>query len=193
MSTTDCRTLHIYRVPVHQKRTLALENYASISPLRLPSPNRVKFASGRRHSTPQTSAKLNSIDFQPQSHITNKDSNLSSDAAKPPSRPVSLVKLRPSEERLTRLVTTPTSIHSFTDVILPIAKKNRNTFIETSNPIPSDTQFKRTKATSNDLETRTIVSSEDNVKRLIRLLLFLSNKTILFVFLFRQRKAKVED
>lgn len=176
MSATDCRTLHVYRLPVYQKRVIANENYTSNTHNRSPSPN----ISGRRHSTPPVVTKPTvDINSPPPNPVikyyharptsVNREQNPIIDSTKPPTRPVSLVKLRHQEERVVRLVTTPTSINSFTDIILPIAKKNRSTIVETSNSITSgiDQKSKQKKRPiiSLNLEHDIFSSDEDSYEK----------------------------
>jgi hypothetical protein len=189
MSATDYRTLHVYRLPVYQKRVIGIDNYISNARARSPSPNRSVIVSGRRHSTPPASTKqivdVNSppppntfIKFYHHHHYTrptclNKDQNAISESVKSPPRPISLVKLRHQEERVVRVVTTPTSINSFTDIILPIAKKNCNTIVETPSSIGSEIQSinrntKRGKGISPDFERDFIESDEDSTENSAR-------------------------
>jgi hypothetical protein len=143
MSGTDSRPLNFYRLPVYQKqRVIGIENHQTNFHNRSPSPNRSIFASRRRHSTPPGAAKyfvdLNSP--KPNQLIKYYHSyprrgcapNEHSPISESPSRPIPFIKFRHQEERGVRIVTTPTSIKSFTDVLLPLAKKNRNAIIETS-------------------------------------------------------------
>ena len=136
MSTTDCRPLYVYRTPIYQKRLINHDNHISIPHARSPSPNPVSFTSRRRHSTPPATAVRFLEVKLPQSNTVVKyyypnirstrvirEQNSASDAVKSPSRPVSLVTRRHQEERAGRIATTPTSLNSFTDVILPLAKK----------------------------------------------------------------------
>lgn len=141
----DCRMLHIYRVPMYQKRPSVVNNPPPSSHSRSPSPNRYVLPSARRHSTPPgvtnqfvdvqsspTDALVRYYHSQPRTMIANE--SIKSSPSQPP---VSLVKRRHQDERLIRVVTTPTSPKSFTDIVLPMAKKNRNNIVETtssSNP-----------------------------------------------------------
>jgi len=189
MSATDCRTLHVYRLPVYKKRVIGIDNYISSPRARSPSPNKSVLVSRRRHSTPSALTKRSvDVNSPPSNTIVkyyhhyirptcmNKDQNSLSDSVKSPSRPISLVKLRHQEERVVRIVTTPTSINSFTDIILPIAKKNRNTIIETPSSSASEAQSinrgtpaaKRGKATSVDLERDVFASDEDSHEKSLR-------------------------
>jgi hypothetical protein len=191
MSATDYRTLHVYRLPVYQKRVVGIDNCISNARARSPSPNRSVIVSGRRHSTPQASTKRivdvssppsnTFIKFYHHHHYTrptclNKDQNVISESVKSPPRPISLVKLRHQEERVVRVVTTPTSINSFTDIILPIAKKNCNTIVETPSSIGSEIQSihrntssrKRGKGISPDSDRDFIESDEDSTENSTR-------------------------
>jgi hypothetical protein len=150
MSATDCRTLHIYRLPVYQKRITGIDNYIVDRHVRSPSP---VFTSKRRHSTPPVPTKrFIDINSPPSKKIiknyhhhtraicANKEQKSPSAPIKSPPRPISLIKERHQDERATRTVTTPTSVQSFTDIILPKARRNRNVFVETPSSIASESQ-----------------------------------------------------
>ncbi len=180
MSTTDCRTVNFYRLPIYQRRGLGIENYPLNSHTRSPSPNRSVFASRRRHSTPPVPTKylidVNSSSSNkyyhsyPKRGCVNKEQNSVLESLKSPSRPIPFIKFRHQEERGVRLVTTPTSIKSFTDILLPAAKKNRNTIVETSTSSPSEIQsitqsvssMKRGKGVPLNLEYDVSLSNEDS-------------------------------
>ena len=180
MSGTDCRTLNFYRLPVYQKqRVHGIENHQTNSHNRSPSPNRSIFASRRRHSTPPGTAKyLVDVNPPPSNQLikyyhsyprrgcaTNEHNSI----LESPSRPIPFIKLRHQEERGVRIVTTPTSTKSFTDVFLPVAKKNRNTIIETSTTNPTEIQSisqiqssaKRGRRASLNLEHDVFLSEEE--------------------------------
>ncbi len=184
MSTMEYRTLHVYRLPIYQKRTMGIDNHISSPNARSPSPNRPVRGFRRRHSTPPAFVKHIIDTHSPPSNTfmkyyypptrplcKNKEQNpLSSDSIKSPPRPTSLVKLRRQEERGVRMVTTPTSITSVPDIVLPVAKKNRNTIVETPCSVASDTQSmnrniltaKRRKRFSLDLEQGVSFSDDDS-------------------------------
>ena len=174
MTTNDCRMLHLYRVPIYQKRTHVLNNS-------LPSPHTCSPSPSRRHSTPPVATKyLVDVHSSPSSTFVkyypsslratpmNKEQNLLAKESNTLSSPkaMSLVKRRQQDERLIRVVTTPTSIKSFTDIVLPIAKKNRNTIVETtSSSNPSDIQSSnrnlRRPMKIVNLESEICISDED--------------------------------
>ena len=154
MSNTDYRTLNIYRSPIYQKRVLGIDTHPSNSHLRSTSPKRSVLASRRRrHSTPPASNK-HSVDVNtsptstflkyyhshPRAACLRKEVYSPTNSVKRPARPISLAKLRHQEERAIWIVTTPTSVKSFTDVVLPIAKKNRNIIVETPSSLPAEIQ-----------------------------------------------------
>ena len=163
MTMNDYRLSHIYRTPIYQKRIINPENYVSSSLFILSSsPNRTAFVTRRHYSTPvistlrfievksPTSNKVIKL-YYPHvglAHLIRDQSSIS-DSAKSMSLSTSLVKRRYQEERIAYMTRTPTSICSDADIILPVAKKNRNTIIETSCPIVSDVQ-----SSSQDITTR---------------------------------------
>lgn len=182
MSATDCRLVNIYRTPVYQKRVMNSDNYTSIPHARSSSPNPTPRAPGRRHSTPPANAVRFVEVKSPQSNPVIKhyypnirstrvlrEHNSTSDSVKSLTRPVSLVTRRHQEERVVR-ITTPTSVSSITDIILPIAKKNRSTILDTPSPSVPQIQFNkrsitiknRDKAYSLDLERNGFLSNEDS-------------------------------
>jgi hypothetical protein len=142
--------LNFYRLPIYQKRVHGIENHLPNSRTRSPSPNRSIFASRRRHSTPLVAPKyLIDINSPPPNRLikyyhsyprrgcaTREQNSI----LESPSRPIPFVKFRHQEERIVRLVPTPTSVKSFNDIMLPVAKKNRNTIVENLTSIPSDIQ-----------------------------------------------------
>jgi hypothetical protein len=175
MSTTDSRPLYIYRTPVYQKRVVGPDNYISVPHARSPSPNPTALVPRRRHSTPPATAVRFVEVKSPHSNTVIKryypnirstrvfrEQNSTSDSAKSPSRPISLVTRRHQEERVVRIATTPTSVGSITDIILPVAKKNRSTILDTPSPsVPQIQSKKRDKAISLDIERDGFVLNED--------------------------------
>ncbi|CAF1325397.1 unnamed protein product [Rotaria sordida] len=153
MATTDCRPSNIYRIPVHQKRITGLENYISIPYTRPPSPITNVYVSRRRHSTPPA-ATLRFVEVKsPASNTVIKhyypiarptriirDQSSTSDLVRSTPCSASLIKRRFQDERTGHTVTTPTSVSSITDIILPAAKKNRNAIVDTPHNIVSDIQ-----------------------------------------------------
>ena len=186
MSASDCRTLNIYRVPMYQKRTSVVNNPLPSPHTRSPSssPNRSVLSSARRHSTPpgatnhfvniRTSPSNTSVRYhhsQPRTILTNQEKKLISNESiksSPSHQPISLGKRRHQDERFIRIVTTPTSVKSFTDIVLPMAKKNRNNIVEiTSSSNPSDmyqstNRNLRGLMTTVNLESEICVSNEDS-------------------------------
>lgn len=184
MSTSDCRTLHIYRVPMHQKRTSVVNNPLPSPHSRSPSPNRSVLPSARRHSTPPgaanhfvdihsspTNTLVRYYQSQARTAITNQEKKLISNESiksSPSQQPISLAKRRHQDERFVRVVTTPTSVKSFADIVLPIARKNRNNIVETtSSSNPSDmhqatNRNLRGLMTTVNLESEICVSNEDS-------------------------------
>ncbi|CAF0908328.1 unnamed protein product [Rotaria sp. Silwood1] len=153
MATTDCRPSNIYRIPVYQKRVTGLENYISIPYSRPPSPITTVLVSRRRHSTPPASTlrfvevkspSSNTVikHYYPPVRTTRiiREPGSISDSIKSTPCSASLVQRRFQDERTVYTATAPTSLSSITDIILPVAKKNRNTIIDTPNHIVSDIQ-----------------------------------------------------
>jgi hypothetical protein len=175
-STTDSRALHVYRIPVYQKRTVPY--------VRSPSSDEKIFVSRRRQSSPGTSnvriVELKSPQpktyvkrYYPQTRTTRiirEQSPLSttndsaSSISTPP--PVPLVK-----KRVVRIGTTSTSAGS--DVIVPVTKKKSRTFAQTPVAIVSETPLvtrgtsprkqwkKREQTIPLDLDRDVYISDED--------------------------------
>jgi hypothetical protein len=182
--TTDSRALHVYRIPVYQRRN----ERVSIPHVRSPSPDSPIYVSRRRQSTPPKSSvrivEMNSphqktyvrrvYPHKRTTRVIREQSPLSitgdSDSTPPP---VSLVKRKHHDQRVVRLATTSTSTGSTNDVIVPVAKRNRRGVVETPVAIVSETPLvtrgtsprkqwkKREKTIPLDLDRDVYVSDED--------------------------------
>ncbi|CAF3552363.1 unnamed protein product [Rotaria socialis] len=154
MPTTDTRQMHIYRKPVHQKRVICTDHHMPALHTRSPSPKRSRLASRRRHSTPPAltlrvfeckSPSSNRVAkyYYPNNirhaRVSGESSSISgSFRSIPSSNP--LAKRRFQDERTGYVSTTPSSITSITDIVLPIAKKNRATIVNIPSHIKSSIQ-----------------------------------------------------
>ncbi|CAF3802341.1 unnamed protein product [Rotaria magnacalcarata] len=151
MPTTDTRQMHIYRKPVHQKRAICTDHHMLALHTGSPSPKRSRLVSRRRHSTPPASTlRVSDCKSSSSNRVAkyyypnntrhtriNGESISISDSFRsiPSSNP--LAKRRFQDERTGYISTTPSSIASITDIVLPIAKKNRSTIVD----IPSHIKF----------------------------------------------------
>lgn len=186
-TTTDSRPLHIYRKPIYPKRIISPENYISMPHTRCPSPKIPAPPSRRRHSTPPASALRFLEDLSPSSNkclkyyypnvkptrVTRESSTIS-DPIK--SRPTSipLIKQRHQDKHNGYMPTTPSSMTSIPDVILPATKKNRSAIIHISSQIKSDNQSDHYKPSNKrqwkkceqskslDLDRHAFISNDDS-------------------------------
>ena len=186
-STNESGAMHVYRIPVYQKRNERL----SIPHVRSPSPESKILVTRRRQSSPPASTvrivelkspkpKTYVKRFYPHTRTTRvirEQSPLSTtnDSASSVSSPlpISLVKRHQPERRVVRMTTASTSTGSNNEVIVPITRKNRRKLGDTPVAIVSETPLvtrgtsprkqwkKREKAIPLDLDRDVYISDED--------------------------------
>ena len=194
---SDSRALRVYRMPVYQKqRHRSYDDHVSVPHIRSPSTDDgdEKIIVARRRPSVQTASTVRIVEvksptertytkrYYPYSRTTRvirEQSPLSttSDSASSISspQPLTIVKQRRRDDRIVRIATTSTSATSSnnTDVIVPITKRNRRTFVETPVAIVSETPLvnrgtsprkqwkKREKTVPLDVDRDVYVSDED--------------------------------